>query len=85
MKVRALCNIFYNGKMYAYGEIIETDKPLPNTEPTEREDFPDREQEGTDPEEFGRQADSYPDEQREKPDRRHGRGAREQRGDYDDR
>lgn len=50
MKVKALCNIIRNGKLYRAGAVFEADKTLPNTiqyektpepEPREREPVED--------------------------------------------
>lgn len=50
MKVKALCNIIRNGKLYRAGDVFEVDKALPNTiqyektpepEPREREPIED--------------------------------------------
>lgn len=31
MTVKALCGVFYNGKLYRAGEMFSVDAPLPNT------------------------------------------------------
>ncbi len=79
MKVKALCNIIYGGKMYGFGEIIESDRVLPNTMPVEPERYDDRNPEEREPENEPRN----PEEAERDP--RRGRPARRGRGEPDER
>ncbi len=85
MKVKALCNIIYGGKMYGFGEIIESDRVLTNTMPVEPE--PDNERERYDdraPEEREPEDEPRNPEEAER-DPRRGRPARRGRGEPDER
>lgn len=85
MKVKALCNIIYGGKMYGAGEVFEVDKLLANTEPAEPEPADEHERyNDRDPEEREPEEERELSEETER-DQRRGRNPRRGRGEVDER